>query len=114
MPLVEQRRRAAVGGHEEEEARIQLVADVVARLTVEDQDEVLAIAVVQLRERVPQPHNVHVFAKISTSMALRFVADAQDCPTAKVAVTIGTAPDLGPILVDLYIYIFNTGVLNYI
>ena len=29
-------------------------------------------------------------------MALRFVPDAQDCPTAKVAVTIAIAPDLGP------------------
>jgi hypothetical protein len=62
MPLVEQRHRPVVGGHEEE-ARVQLVAGVVVRLAVEivaaDQ-EVLVGAAVQHRERVPQPHHVQI------------------------------------------------------
>jgi len=95
-PSVEQRRRPAVGGS----PCLALVARLAVELVRADQ-EVLAVTAVQLRERVPQPHHVHVLAKISTpkistSMALRLVPDAQDCPTAKVAVTIGTAHDLSP------------------
>lgn len=62
VPLVEQRHRPVVGGHEEE-ARVELVAGVVVRHAVElvgaDQ-EVLALTAVQLRERIPQPHHVHI------------------------------------------------------
>lgn len=65
VPLVEQRHRPVVGDHEEE-ACVQLVAGVVVRHAVElvgaDQ-QVLAFTAVQLRERVPQPHHVHILYK---------------------------------------------------
>jgi len=78
VPLVEQRHRPVVRVHEEE-ARVQLVAGVVVRHAVElvgaDQ-QVLALTAVQLRERIPQPHHVHILyyrikaPKINLSMLI--------------------------------------------
>lgn len=80
VPPVEQRHRPAVGGHEEE-ARVQLVADVVACHAVElvgaDKEVLGAVDEVQPRERVPQPHHVHILAKSTTHHDINHYASNQ-------------------------------------
>lgn len=68
VPLVEQRRRAVVGGHEEE-AGVELVAGDVAGAAVElvgaDQEILLLRPVLQPRQRVPQPHHIQILAYLT-------------------------------------------------